>query len=868
MFDFLRGEKKTLQAPTEPSKISVKEEKILEEEELYVADEEDFVDELERIFEMEDEADLDGFLDLEESEAIAIEGPPEPIMQEEPAPEIPLGGMEAPTGEKGAIPTPKKKSKARKKAAPKKKDEAPSLGSKARRRTSGLREQAKEEQIEGPGLSLGQPPPAEGAGGAPFPPPAPMAPSVPRSPAAPAPPAPRAPAPPAPAPSQAAAPPPPPLASFDAPAMEPPEVPSPPTPKRGAAPAKPPTGPGGPPVAEAPAPAQAAPPPPKSSMAPPPVVAHIPAPTPLAPAPDEVEIPEPSSEYAAAETPYFADDEEISLSKSEAPPIGEFGRRDADDDDDVTVGMAPPQPSLGDMEERYGMAAPIDRRDTEEKKVYPELYGGEEAPVDANLTRPKPTAPDLDRHPTPDLEVPATRQAPLPSSMPPPAPLQPAAKSSGGFLRGCAKVVGGIILAPIILPTFLVVGVVWGCAKIVQGIFRGFGWLFMKGFSHLEKKAKEKGVPTFEMFFSDNAGKPGPLERAVAHSAMMSRAIQATVGVRFVLFIHAIDTFVDLFVGYISGIYQSWKMMKTISRKIRREMDGSQADSVAEDLAECRVRLARIFAFAGCYSEELRMRFSEHERLRDVTKSSFPLKEILGVRGHIDDMERDLNFLTSAQTVAFLKGSVWRFFGSLIPNPFQFLTAWKDIFIMIFFMRYPRRDIEFMMADLLHSYQTTIGFLRLLLKDAEQAGEIDLDGQQKRLLIEALMEYEEVLLARTGAVGGAMEIPELTDAVERDRNSLQRLNRVLCSPTRTVEPRYWSRFDLLKEALHIEEAGRFHPHIALEVEGWLTRQVERAMNEKGLKVDRSEKERRLREALDYHKRLKLYRKAERKHLFF
>ena len=195
----------------------------------------------------------------------------------------------------------------------------------------------------------------------------------------------------------------------------------------------------------------------------------------------------------------------------------------------------------------------------------------------------------------------------------------------------------------------------------------------------LEEKAEKEGVRVFELFLGEDAGRPGPIERFAAQSVTLMKAIQVTLGLKFILLAGAIDNALEILTGYLQGIFRSWKMMKAIQRRVKREISGTQVKGVAEDLALGRLCLSRLLGFSGFYLEEYDSPREEKEEKWDKYMGpTFALKLVLETRGHLDEMKQDLDLLTSGQVFQLVKKGMGDFLASFIPNPTDWVSPWKD----------------------------------------------------------------------------------------------------------------------------------------------------------------------------------------------
>lgn len=375
----------------------------------------------------------------------------------------------------------------------------------------------------------------------------------------------------------------------------------------------------------------------------------------------------------------------------------------------------------------------------------------------------------------------------------------------------------------------------------------------------MEERARTQGVPFFESLLSENAGRPGPVERTAAQSVLFMRAVQATIGLRFIALANCIDTFLDIVTGYLNTIFSTWKMTKAIHKRIQRERNHSQLQSLLEDLFLARLRLSRIFSFAGFHLDEVAGKLPS-PKSETLIAPTFALKLILEARGHLDEMKRDLDFLTVREVMQLVRKTTGDFLLSFVPNPANLVIPWKDILILTFIMKYSREEIERMYFQFVQHYLRAIALLEeAYLKDnVTQHQEPWVEG------LRYLVFYEDLMGERLTQTGQNLEKAEtLEDATIKCRRSLQRLLQALCNPEQFINPRKWPVFDLLCEVNKEAVTASIHPKYELELERWLTRAVETALKKIGVKPDLREKELRWEEARDFRTRYRLQQKLSK-----
>lgn len=296
-----------------------------------------------------------------------------------------------------------------------------------------------------------------------------------------------------------------------------------------------------------------------------------------------------------------------------------------------------------------------------------------------------------------------------------------------------------------------------------------------------EKTARKKQLLTvdkfwFEKILSEDAGRPGPLERLVARSVFVMKALQYSIGLNFILIANAIDAVVKIVTSYIDGIFQAWKTLHSLKRRLELDKldNKAQVALLTKKFIKTRLYISRIFRFSGFDWQSQSITQTD-----DWSQSTFPLEIVIKSRQDLDEMKRDLSFSSSKQMQKFAKNSIKDFLLSFIPNPIEWLSTMKDVFVMTFFMRYSRADIEKMYAEFLLSYQS---FLQ------------NIDNEKK---VCEWSKYEQRLLER---VGTSFKLDnEIENNIEICKTKIQRFIQVLCHANTVVNPRKWTDQSLLEE---------------------------------------------------------------------
>lgn len=309
-------------------------------------------------------------------------------------------------------------------------------------------------------------------------------------------------------------------------------------------------------------------------------------------------------------------------------------------------------------------------------------------------------------------------------------------------------------------------------------------------------------IPLFEGFLSEDAGQPGILERAIAQSRLLIATLQLTLGLRVVMLINLFDNLLDFVAGYINNIYRTWKISKSIHKRLARRATQQQIQGIYEELDIVRYQISRLLCLPHfCpYTSD----FQEN-----APQETFALELVLEIRYRLDEMKRDLSILTVKQMSATAKKSVWEFITSFIPNPTELITPWKDFVIFAFFMRYSRRDLYTMYIEVLMSYKNIIMCL-----------------DTNECFITAV--YEQKMQKY---VNKTHEQHDIEQHIEECRLQLQRIIQMLTNAHKMIEMRCLHLEDLWFECRNNSKDHlgiRFH----LEWEKRINRQVERYLKAK------------------------------------
>ncbi|WP_372365738.1 hypothetical protein [Candidatus Uabimicrobium sp. HlEnr_7] len=274
-------------------------------------------------------------------------------------------------------------------------------------------------------------------------------------------------------------------------------------------------------------------------------------------------------------------------------------------------------------------------------------------------------------------------------------------------------------------------------------------------------------VPLFESLLSEDAGQPGILERTIAQSKIIISVLQITIGLQIIAFINLFDNLLEFVAGYINNIYRTWKISKSVKKRLSRRDSKKQIQGIYDELQIIRYQISRLLCLP---------RFCPYQGQQNLDEV-MALELVLEIRYRLDEMKRDLSILTVKGMKNTAKKTVWDFIKSFIPNPTELVTPWKDFFIFIFFMKYSRRDLYVMYSEILMSYEYII---------------INLD-QEEQLPME---EYEKNMIAQVDKVYKKQDIEV---HIEECSLQIQRIIQMLTNAHKIIEVRH---FDL--ESLWLE----------------------------------------------------------------
>lgn len=413
--------------------------------------------------------------------------------------------------------------------------------------------------------------------------------------------------------------------------------------------------------------------------------------------------------------------------------------------------------------------------------------------------------------PAPEQEVSRGRRAPAPvlaSARLEPASTEILALPKKNKVRNIFTTLFKVATLPVMLPVYVLLGF-WKLAEKQAEIFnlqqiRRVLYLTQIFSGTITHELHER--PWFEKLLSGDAGKPGPLERFVAHSRWLMWTIQKTIGTSFILLSNFLDMIIEFVASWIHSVFQAWQVSRTMAKAAKRKFSETEIQSLCDELSESRELLARLF------------HLSDYE-IPPNTPASFPLELVLEARGLLSEMKRDLAMLTERQMAQFLKENLVDRLKAALPNPFDLVPSLKDFFILAFCMRYSRQDIEQMYIELLLSYQRMIQLKAISANVA--LNQIDFD----------LLRHEHHLMPL--AHPSLTTETNLEHSIESTRKNIQRLIQALCKPDAYFSPQRWSRSDLLREVVKSSQGQKVNALFESELEAWLTTEIEKILKEKG-----------------------------------
>ena len=266
----------------------------------------------------------------------------------------------------------------------------------------------------------------------------------------------------------------------------------------------------------------------------------------------------------------------------------------------------------------------------------------------------------------------------------------------------------------------------------------------------------------------------------------------------FLIVINAVDLTVDAFSSYVTGIFRTWKTSKSIYRNIQRKANNSYAAELTAELQKNRIRLSRLFMLSGYDAKVYTEPFN----------TTFAVKLIIELRGHLDEMKQDLAFITATQTTKTIRNSFKDTIMSFVPNPFSVFVTWKDLIILSLWMKYNRRQIEQLYADFVIAY---LQIIRTLDKEYHST----------------LLQYEQDLLQRL-QFNLSEQQEDLEYWIGRSRIAVQRIMQILVNPGKFIECARWSKADLISEIRN----GNQNTQYTLQLEWWLNKEVAKYIKSK------------------------------------
>ncbi len=458
---------------------------------------------------------------------------------------------------------------------------------------------------------------------------------------------------------------------------------------------------------------------------------------------------------------------------------------------------------------------------------------------------PKPPSLQLPSTETPPTEIPPAEMPPaeIPpialgkAPYPQQAPIEAPARSKSAF-SALGRIVSTILMFPLIVLAAPFAALYW----VGKQIKRGVGWMFSRSRASLEKKAQEKGVKLYELFLSEEATKPGPIERTIAQSKVLLRVVSAFFGLWTVALLCFVDAVLSVFTQYAHKLLGYWKTLKSKGKTFLRKRNRTLHQGMAEDLMKLRLQLSQLLLMPGFSPQECAASISKEELKALVLSPTFPLHQVLEARCRLDEVKTDIGGLSGFHLQTFLKKAIkggilqvgekiLDLFKHIVPNPFLFVRGWKDLYLMWRYMRYSRRELLEMYARLVDDFQTllAISLESANTKDAEK----DIPPETVEPVLMALFPYEEALFERLGLQRNSLlQKSEMNQrlAVEATQRDMQRLLQVMCLAGRFLLPQRWSRAELLLEYQAMSVNNRFSPQVALEVEAWLDQEVKQIID--------------------------------------
>ncbi len=351
----------------------------------------------------------------------------------------------------------------------------------------------------------------------------------------------------------------------------------------------------------------------------------------------------------------------------------------------------------------------------------------------------------------------------------------------------------GLVLLPLTLVFHLGMGIGKLVGKLVSSTLRLRGKL-KKYFTQKRSDAKRKCLYLMEEYLSGQAAEPGFLERFCAQFKIIILLFHHLLGLSFVTFIVLVDNVVSIFVSYIQNIYQTWRHMKTLHRRLSR---GEKiAEYFAQDHEQVSRQVSHIFSFYFFRKEGPEKNFYSEQ----AYQKEFPccaLEAVLDTRNKIDQLRRDLALLTSAQGKETARSTAFEFLSSFIPNPLDFLSPLKDWFILRFCIKYQRQDLEFTYVKFIISHNLVLQFLE------EEGFSLNQEKSDSWFLLKPLQHNELImkqvkkslkkkdLSPEVSSLIRKKKVSSMKEAIEFYQESLQRLQQMLFSCQALAYPKNW-----------------------------------------------------------------------------
>ena len=194
-------------------------------------------------------------------------------------------------------------------------------------------------------------------------------------------------------------------------------------------------------------------------------------------------------------------------------------------------------------------------------------------------------------------------------------------------------------------------------------------------------------LTSVEKSLGDEVGRPGIIERSLGVLKRTTRLINITIGLRCLVVIHILDMLWGLISDYVTSIFKGFMALRSARKMIMRRATGRLVSGTSQDLKRAIFSLDHLLCISD-RAHTLTADSKETQRDEDAL-----LLSVLQTRARLDDLSRDLNFITTgAMTSSFwkaLKGWLW----GLIPNPYTLWSFVKDSALILFRLRFKRREV-------------------------------------------------------------------------------------------------------------------------------------------------------------------------------